>query len=296
MKLCKQLYLTATLALVTAPVLAMPMLEVDFDGNPLPADAQLYGDAVVRAADGNPGGYLSLTDALNGQRSSVIFGEFAGDPITDFKLTVDVRDGAGTDRPADGFSFNLARPGDPVLGDGLNGWASSPSGGEANQPEEGTTTGLSIGFDEWQSGDMDVIGFSVRVDNVLVSQIELPTLNGAVDDVTSLQTGPNDQGLAGLGWAELAIMLSIDQVLTINWKGALIFSDMIAIAPIADGRLIFGSRTGGANANHHVDNINFMGNTGSAAVPEPSTATLLLIALLGVGWSTRRWRYQSGRA
>ncbi|HAK60920.1 MAG TPA: hypothetical protein DCO77_11140 [Nitrospiraceae bacterium] len=125
------------LALLATPIFAMPIIDVDFDGNPLPAGAQLYGTAGVLAADGNPGGYLSLNDALNGQRGSVIFESFTGGPLTDFKFSVDVRAGAGTDMPADGFSFNLARPGDPVLADGLNGWASNPAG-NANVAEEGT--------------------------------------------------------------------------------------------------------------------------------------------------------------
>jgi hypothetical protein len=64
-----------------------------------------------------------------------------------------------------------------------------------NLPEEGTRTGVSIGLDEWFSGDAtpgvpDVIGISVRVDGVLVNQTPLPTKNGDATDVTSLQTGP----------------------------------------------------------------------------------------------------------
>ena len=137
----------------------------------------------------------------------------------DIRSSADLRVGGGTDRPADGFSFNFAREDDPVFADPVGeGYASSPTG-EGNLPEEGTTTGLAIGFDEWFSGGDpncasdppgglgtgDCVGISIRVDNVLVAEVSLPTLNGALDDVTSLQTGPNDGGVDALGWATLDI-------------------------------------------------------------------------------------------
>ena len=115
----------------------------------------------------------------------------------------------------------------------------------------------------------------------------MPTLNGAVDDATSLQTGPNNQGLGALGWAELVIMLAIDQTLTISYKNILIYSDMIALAPIDAGRLVIGSRTGGANSNHHLDNIYFIGNS-TTPMPTPATLALFGLGLAGLGWSRRK--------
>ena len=95
-------------------------------------------------------GYLQICAGANpspsgfGHRAVIIFDDFdAGLVIAGFRFDADVRIGAGTDRPADGFSLNYARGNDPVIvnNDG-SGFASSP-GGEANLPEEGTQTGLS---------------------------------------------------------------------------------------------------------------------------------------------------------
>lgn len=226
----------------------------DFDGGA--AGATLLGDGEIRGDGGFEGGYLKVTDAANGQRGVVILpdvgggGQFVfggrtgganaahhidnleasivGDRV---QISALLRVGGGTDSPADGFSFNFVRPGDPLLegtGDGFAGIA-----GETNLPEEGSTTGISIGFDEWQSGPapstpgefvdpdaLDVIGMSLRVDGRIVGQASLPTLNGALDDITSLQTGPNDG--SELGWAELTIDAPVDGIGTVNvtWKGS----------------------------------------------------------------------------
>ena len=236
---------------------------LDFE-SAVPDGTLVFGDTAVRDAGGNGGGgYLSVTDAANGQRGGIVFPALGGsenqlvfggrtggangnhhiDNIevnvdgNNFSIAADLRVGGGTDRPADGFSFNFARPGDPVLADG-NGYAASP-GGEENLPEEGTTTGIAIGFDEWDSGAGDVVGLSVRVDGELVEQIEMPTLNGALDDITSLQTGPNDNGVDGLGWAKLEIDVTgdasassfIGKNLRIAYKGAEVFNAEIVPEP-----------------------------------------------------------------
>ena len=232
-------------------------IDLDFDTEP----PQFFGHAERRSEGGNPGGYISVTDALNGQRGAIIF------PPVDtggaFSIGADLRVGGGTDMPADGFSFNFARPGDPVLDDGED-WASSPTG-EGNLPEEGTTTGLAIGFDEWFSGGDDVIGMSIRIDNVLVRQIEFPTLNGELADLTSLQTGPLvDDGadpLDHLGWARLEISLDADSNLTIAYKGLEVFNEVVAYEA-GVGQLVFGGRTGGSNGNHHIDNISIKTGAG----------------------------------
>ena len=119
------------------------------------------------------------------------------------------------------------------------------------------------------------------MDNVLISQVALPTLNGTVGDITSLQTGPS-QGIDALGWAPVVIMLAADQTLTISYKNSLLFSQIIGLAPITGGQLVIAGRTGGANSNHHLDNLSFMAETQAAAVPEPPPSALLLVAVAGV--------------
>jgi len=250
----------------------------DFDTDPT-GILQLYGTSTYQPADGNPasGGYLSVTDAANGQAGSIIFDDFDnGLVVKAFSFSMDVRIGGGTDDPADGFSINYARSSDPILVDGLSGWAASPTN-EGSLPEEGTQTGLAIGFDAWYSGGDgswnntrlpgvapltdDVIGVSVRIDNQLVYHFAMPTKNGSLTDVTSLQTGPQDANNPGaptlLGWAPLSVNLAEDGTLKISYKGVEVTPAgglHTTFAP-SPGRLVMGGRTGGANQNNHVDNI-----------------------------------------
>ncbi len=233
------------------------IFDLDFETDPQDLGVQFFGTSEWRENGGfNDTGYLSITDAANDQRGAIVFPDLAGGgSLTAFSIQADLRVGGGTGSPADGFSFNFARPGDPVLDDG-EGWAASPTN-EANLPEEGTTTGLGIGFDEWFSGGADVIGMSIRIDNELVNQFPFPTQNGDVDDTTSLQTGPAgvfpDELQDLMGWAPLAIELCANN-LTVTYKGVEVFNEPLEYDP-SPGRLVFGGRTGGSNAYHHIDNI-----------------------------------------
>jgi len=219
-----------------------------------------FGSSKWVAEGGNPGGYLSVTDAENGQSGSIVFDDFDnGSVVKAFSFKIDVRIGNGTASPADGFSINYARAGDDVLDDG-QGWAASPTG-EGNLPEEGTKTGLAIGFDAWFSGGADVIGISVRVDNVILAEYPFPTLNGQIGDPTSLQTGPRDESLPGdpsvLAWEPFEVDLGTDGKLNVKWKGNPVTPAgglQTTFFP-SPGRIVFAARTGGANQNHHVDNI-----------------------------------------
>ncbi len=236
-----------------------------FDFDAADEGAVGFGDAEIRTEGGLEGGYLKVTDAANGQRGKIILpdtgagGQFvfggrtgganAAHHIDNLEASISddgrieisamLRVGGGTDRPADGFSFNFVRPGDPVLAENTDGWAGI--GGEPeNLPEEGTTTGISIGFDEWQSGPApengdqyfgpdaaDVVGMSLRVDGIIAGQADLPTLNGALEDTTSLQTGDRGPDGAGdiseLGWARLTISAPLEGAnalnTTVTWKG-----------------------------------------------------------------------------
>ena len=261
----------------------------DFETNPeLGSPGALFGGSSEWRPTGgvNDSGYLKVTDAMNDQRGAILIGDIDDGQLVDgFVISADLRVGGGTADPADGFSFNFASADDPAIinlvtavstGEqrnpavAVNGYADVGNPGDANLPEEGTTTGIAIGFDEWFSGNCltdecagieggansdgvdDVIGLSVRVDNVVLEQAELPTKNGAADDPTSLQTGPVE---GPLDWANLTMSLEPgSHLLTIIWKDVIAFEEQVEWSPRA-GALIFAGRTGGANANHHIDNL-----------------------------------------
>ena len=228
--------------------------EWDFSDSSFIGEMQTFGSVKLREDGGvNDTGYLSLTDAINNQRGTLVLSDlWEGTDVDAFSFSTDVRMGGGSEMPADGLSINLARPEDPVL---LNGdrFAASPLGAP-NLPEEGTTTGLAIGFDEWDSGGGDVVGVSIRIDGELVDQIEIPEFNGDGDDPFSLQTGPELSDPSDLEWVPLSIDLSLDNELQISYKGETIFDDVIDYEP-GPGRFVIAARTGGANSNHHLDNL-----------------------------------------
>ena len=257
----------ASLAVVTTTGLAGTKT-FDFETNPTNEGIQFFGNSEWVQSGGNPGGFLVVTRAIDSQKSVLVFPDIDnGFPVRAFTFEADIRCGGGEDPPADGFSMSYARDTDPVvLAPATGAFAGSPSGAETNLPEEGTQTGLAIGFDEWESGAPDVRGFSVRVDNVVLQEIALPTTDGALDDITSLQTGPRNpdvdpSDLSGptswalLGWAKFKVELNELGQVSLWWKGNQFLNNyQTAFFPSA-GRLVFAGRTGANNGNQHFDNM-----------------------------------------
>jgi uncharacterized repeat protein (TIGR01451 family) len=241
-------------ALLTVQTNAFPLV-VDFNSDPSNL-LRTFGSAYwSQSGDATNGGYLALTDAILNQHGAVVFNELLpGQAVRSFRLSMDVRIGGGTTPPADGLSISFARPGDPVLADGRS-FNPAPDGSDSGAAEEGTRTGVSVCLDSWQNGNTDVIGIGVRVNGVILAQYPLPTLNGAANDPTSIQTGP----VYDLSWVPLVVTLYEDGTLEIYYKG-------FAITPPGGlqthfvpgpGQFVLGARTGGADEVHHVDNISF---------------------------------------
>jgi len=156
---------------------------VDFNSDPaltgvyteqpgrLSGEWRANGGASGAAGDG----YLALNDAKGSQSAGILFKDLEnGLIVKSFTFDCDLRIGGGTANPADGFSLNYASVDDPVL----TGGNYAGSDDEANLPEEGTQTGLGIGFDTWQSGLIggvqDVVGLSIRVGGRLIAQLPVP--------------------------------------------------------------------------------------------------------------------------
>jgi len=209
---------------------------------------------------GNPGEYLSITEATGSTSTIAIFPDIDnGQLVKAFNLKMDIRTGNGsTDRPADGFSISYARAGDPVF-DGF----SMPG-----PPENGTATGIVVSFDTWQGntltdGSGDIEGIIVVVDGDAVNKTSLPTRHGDCDDITSLQTGPlgsddsdfprGDPG--ALCWAPFEVDLTEDGLLTVAYKGNVVLDGFQSNFFPSPGQLVIAGRTGGANEILHVDNI-----------------------------------------
>lgn len=223
----------------------------------VPTNGSPYDPAV----DQSTNGYFAITDNINSQRGTIIFPDLdAGLIVQGFTLTCDLRIGGGTTPPADGFSINYARANDPVIVNNNNsGWAAKP-GGEANDPEMGTQTGLAVFFEAFDDGNpIDEahapVGLNVRVDNVIITNFPLPSLNGLCTDTNSLQTGTNNAGLGALCWARLFVQLTTNGLLNVSYKGVPLMTNFPTTFSPSAGRIILGGRTGGLNQYQHVDNI-----------------------------------------
>jgi hypothetical protein len=143
----------------------------NFDTDPTDI-LKLYGNATYSSSGGNPdtGGYLSLTEAVNSQRSAIVFDDIDNGSVVKAFSSRWMCVSATAAHPADGFSVNYVRAKDQVLADPLNGWATWSR--QRGQPARRRLhdQGLGIGFDAYDSGSGDVIGVSVRVDNILIAQ------------------------------------------------------------------------------------------------------------------------------
>jgi len=236
------------------------------------------------AAGGNPGGFLAITYPIGSQKTQIVFPDTdPGKVVTAFEFSCDLRVGnPQTERAADGFSISFARDGDPILEDPVN---SDMFGGNCCA-ETGTQTGIAVSFDTWSGNTFpsdpkdttDIEGIIVRVDNVTVKKISLPTRNGLADDLTSLQTGPRDAAYwdgggdpkdpaswAGLAWKPFSISLKEDGKLTVKYKGATILDNFQTAYFPTSGRLVMAGRTGGSNEHTDVDNIKLTTTAASCA-------------------------------
>jgi len=252
----------------------------------------------IGAATNANDGFLQITGPLNSQSGIAIFPDFDNGALVEaFTFDCWVRIGNGTSTPADGFSIAYVRSNDPVLTGGS--FAEGPDS-ELNMPEEGTTTGISVGFDAYANGGSapwppdqlpgitgDIVGLDIRVDGTLILQYPMPTLNGSVTDPTSIQTGPYDGtgSSNGLGWAHCVVSLNTSGALNVYYKGAQILTNYATGFVPSPGQLVLAGRTGGLNENQDVDNITI--TTTIATGVAPGTVT-------GIADGVRVLFYDSG--
>jgi hypothetical protein len=285
----------------------------DFSGDPADEGIVLSGnnDEIWVEEGGNDGGFLAVTYPEGGQSGFVAFPSIDADNevVTAFKLEGDVRIGNSTgERAADGFSISLARDNgtDPVVDDlNANDSISGQGSFAGGIAEGGTTTGVAVSFDTWSGNVLpdsgDIEGIIVRVDNVTVTRVGLPTRHGECDDITSLQTGPRNQlywddggeprdpeSWSELCWQPFSVELDETAKLTVMFKGNAVLDGFQTTYFPTKSRLILAGRTGGANEHTHFDNLHLVTqtSTGGGAPPAPEN---LKIDLEGAGFVRLSW-------
>ena len=242
---------------------------VAFEGAPTdtPFTLNQFGvapGASVQTSGGNPGGYLQLTPGANDQNNWATFNRT--DPVSNvvnfsFQFQL-IPVGAGG---ADGISFFLL----PTATYGLTGGV----GSSLFTPEDPAIAGvLGFGFDTWGNGGaLDTNGNGADY-----SEISIFWNGGLVSRIDDTRALPIPLNLKDGAWHTVngAINFLTTNV-TMTVDGNPIFTNQ-AVAGLVpyESRVGFAGRTGNANENAGVDNINV------AFVPEPASLGALAIGSL----------------
>jgi hypothetical protein len=212
----------------------------DFNTGALPAgshtNANANGGAYLELTGGvGDSGCLKLTKNINSQNGSFILDDLdAGQPIYGFDATFKVRIGGGTSTPADGMSLSVG----PSLAD------TSLFG------EGGAGGGLSFDWDIFNNPD-----------NPPSPQINVRVAGGVVAYKSYTIASITTTGDVTTWWADVHIHLNPDGSLNFDYKGVNVFTNFFipGYQSIANAgfpvRFGFGARTGGANANQWIDNL-----------------------------------------
>ncbi len=224
------------------------------------------GQASIQTSGGNGGGYLQLTDKVNGQNNWASFDRThvgtAPQSTFSFQFRID------STASADGFSFSYA----DTSKYGVSGGVGAP----AFTPEDPKAAGiLGFGFDTWsnhggidtaspddpaQAQSSDYQEISLFYNNSLVARVnDTRPLGLTLDD------GLWHDVYGTVDFAGGSVSMTVD--------GKTIFGNQTVEGLTAfESRAIFAARTGGENELAGIDNLNI------TYVPEPS-----IMALGGLG-------------
>ncbi len=193
--------------------------------------ATLYGNAAISGELNVPqSGALHVTDAANNQAGSYVINELTpGQAVQSFNASFKLRVGQGSPDGADGISFNFGS-------DIPN--AASPTVPAAGAGEEGAgVNGLSICLKNYPALGPNAPALKIKTNGVQAALVLIPKWNST-------------------NWVPINVVLSAGGALDLVVDGTNVVTALATgYTPIA-GRFGFFARTGGANENHWVDDIN----------------------------------------
>jgi hypothetical protein len=270
MKVC---HVAAAFPLLLAGVASAATLH-SFDGGAgTPLTLQQFGEppgAMILTTGGNPGGYLQLTPNVDSQNNYATFDRSDVGTVPASTFAFDFRFDSLGNGGADGFSFNYYNTAN---------WGTSGNvaGGSPFTPEDPTGPGvLGIGFDTW--GNLAPIDHQPAPPAELqgnYSEISL-FYNGSlvqrVDDTRALAAGAFN--LKDGAWHRVTGTVNFDAgTVSMLVDTTPIFTNTAAPGLTAfESRVGFAGRTGGANEQTSIDNVNVQ------FVPEPASAAILGVA------------------
>ncbi len=237
----------------------------------LPPGASTNGSAVV------DGGILKLTIAANSQQGFFATPALAF-PVESFTATFNALIGGGTccgDRTADGWSLSF----------GNNISIPFPVGGE-----EGAGTGIIVSFDSWDNGGFidDDAHTAPDVDikvngNVIAYQAFDGIREGGRAPsgpfITDPATGLPMTYKTGSSFVPVRVHLDADGTLDVDFKSVRVINNVqTGYLPLPGTRLVFGARTGGANDNHWIDDLQVESFGGDLSMAEAGQSVHFLVS------------------
>jgi hypothetical protein len=239
-------------------------IQIAYDFSELPAGATTI-NRVLDAPSSTPvvrDGILKLTDAVNGSQGGLLTAPLPAliDSFTvNFKLRMGggaccgspLPDGSGVSRPADGMSITIGDVQAPLSFAAAEEGAALGAGG-----------GVIVAFDTWDNNGADEApAVDVKVGG---SVIAFQALDGEREGgrppsgplVTDPATGQPLTFQTGSQFVDVRIHLDSDGTLDVDFKGVRVIDNVqTGLGDLANPRLAFGARTGGANNNHWVDDL-----------------------------------------
>ncbi len=268
----------AGLLLAAAPGIAQ-VYNADFNSG-VPAGSIIPAGPATDANEARvDGGYLKLTDAINSSCGFYYVNDFSGGAVAQFVATFDVSlfgstcCGTGGDRPADGLSFNL------VPASSLN---PSPA---YIASELGLSEGLAVTIDSWDNAAPGPDGPNIKV-----------KWQGSEVGVFPFQPSQSPAGATTAAAAAKHVTISLhgDGKIDVTYGDTVAFHGLqtpYSAAAIGAPAWVLTARTGGANDNHWIDNLNIVvPPTEKVLVAAASTpwafndTTLTSQNLHGTGW------------
>ncbi|MBL9169439.1 MAG: hypothetical protein JNN07_16990 [Verrucomicrobiales bacterium] len=247
--------LTSMVATITVFELSLPpgAIEIGFNDGAVPSDSAVFGTAAVSANEGvDDSGVLKLTSAVNDQVGSFIVNDLnPGMNIDTLTVAFKARVGEGTSPPADGFSFVWASD----LADGTFG-------------EDGAGSGLVVSFDTYDNGAGEAPAVDVRFNSTLVESRKVPA--------SLLDTAGE--------YVSVLIRVEPDGSVDVVYDGQVVIYNVTipGFQGLTGGRYAWGARTGGANANHWIDDIQISAATALRILSIERVGTDIRLTYTGV--------------
>jgi hypothetical protein len=231
--------ISAWMALMTSITVATTSqagtFNANFNDGLVPSGSQVFGNTVVESTGGvDNSGALKITKAVNSQTGSFIIEDLdAGALVYGFRASFMARVGGGTATPADGWSFNVA----PDIGDGAFG-------------EAGVGTGFTVMFDTYDNVDANPNNGAGEAPQITIKMGNQVVATSGLVPLSDLTTGSQ--------FVPVNINVNADGSLDLDFNGKVFFSKLILsnYQPLTGARFAIGGRTGGANENCFIDDLN----------------------------------------